>query len=202
MKHLAAWLLLSFAASALAQDAPPVPRMFQGMQGQKGQWQVEFLEATGAGREGKAKPPTMTLCTDNLVGSQAQQERRAARGGSQCKHRLVKDTASEAVVESTCPESTSVLTLTRESANSIVMAIQSSGARGERTAKMRYTHLGACRAGQGAMSFDKDSEQCRKLKERAAKIDPEKQCARTKGDRAECEQRVRDTAAKLSAMCS
>jgi len=52
------------------------------------------------------------------------------------------------------------------------------------------------------MSFDKDSEQCRKMKEAAAKMDPVKQCARQKSDREACELRVRDAAAQLSAMCN
>jgi hypothetical protein len=32
-------------------------------------------------------------------------------------------------------------------------------------------------------------------------MDPAKQCARAKSDRESCEQRVRDAAAQLSAMC-
>ena len=186
-------LLLS---PALAQEAPAAPKLFEGMPGGKGQWQVEFLE----GVAGKGKPPTMTLCTDNVVRSQQQQERQAARR-AQCTQRLLKDTPTEAVIESACPDATSTVTMTRDSPNSVLMAIESSGARGERSMKMRYTHLGACREGQGALSFDRDSEQCRKLRARAEKMDPEKACARTKGDRAECEQRMRDTVAKLSEMC-
>jgi hypothetical protein len=67
--------------------------------------------------------------------------------------------------------------------------------------KMRYTHLGPCREGQGTVTFDKDSE-CRKMKEAAAKMDPAKQCARQKSEREACEQRIRDAAAQMSAMCS
>jgi hypothetical protein len=63
MKTSAGAVLLIFSASAFAQDMP-VPKMFRGMQGQKGQYQVEFLE--GGGRAGKAAP-TMTVCTDNLM---------------------------------------------------------------------------------------------------------------------------------------
>jgi len=53
MKTPAAAVFLLFSASAFAQDMP-VPKMFKGMQGQKGQYQVEFLE--GGGRAGKAAP--------------------------------------------------------------------------------------------------------------------------------------------------
>jgi hypothetical protein len=52
------------------------------------------------------------------------------------------------------------------------------------------------------MSFDKDSEECRKLREQAAKMDPEKQCARAKSNREECEQRMREGRDRLTAMCS
>jgi hypothetical protein len=185
-----------FLSPSVAQDSP-TPKVLEGLQsGKTGQWQVEFVE----GSPGKAKPPTMTLCTDNVVRSQAREARRAERR-AECKQRLVKDTETEAVIESACPDTTSTVTLTREGDRSLLMGIVTSGARGERSMKMRYTHLGACAEGQGAVTFDANSEQCRKLKARAEKMDPAKTCARTKGDRAECEQRVRETVEKLSAMC-
>jgi hypothetical protein len=198
-RHPVGLALLAFlvALPALAQDAPPVPKMFQGLQGQKGQWQMEFLE--GSGREGKGKPPTMTLCTDNLMRQQG--DRPAAKAESQCKRRLLKDTPDEAVMESVCPDSKSVVSMTREGPKSMLMSMTSTSSRGERTMKMRYTHLGPCREGQGTVSVDPNSEQCRKLKARVEKMDPEKSCAKRKADREECEQRMRDTAAKLSAMC-
>jgi hypothetical protein len=187
-------VLLAFAASAFAQEMP-VPKMFRGMDKQKGQYQVEFLE--GGGRAGKGAP-TMTLCTDNLLKNSAGADK--PRAESSCKYRLLKDTADEAVMESTCPERKSTVTMKREG-KSTLMTVDSTGPRGPQTLKMRYTHLGACREGQGTVSFDKNSEQCRKMKEQAAKMDPAKQCARVKQDRETCEQRVRDAAKQLSAMC-
>ena len=194
MKMKKLLVLGAFASSAFAQDAP-VPQMFKAMQGQKGRYQVEILE--GGGRAGAGSK--VTLCTDNLMKSPAAGRPRAESG---CKHRLLKDTADEAVMESACKERTSTVTLKRESAKSVHMAISSTGARGPQEMKLRYTHLGPCREGEGTVSFDKDSEQCRKIRERAAKMDPARQCARDKGDRETCEQRVRDAAAQLSAMCS
>jgi hypothetical protein len=82
------------------------------------------------------------------------------------------------------------------------MSMSSTGPRGPQEMKMRYTHLGPCREGQGAVAFDKNSEQCRKMKDAARKMDPTKQCARAKSEREACEQRVRDAAAQLAAMCS
>ena len=195
MKTPVVSLLLIFATTAFAQDMP-VPKMFKGMQGQKGQYQVEFLEGGGrAMKDGKA--PAMTVCTDNLMHSSGDKPR--AETG--CKHRLLKDTADEAVMESTCPERKSTVTMKREGSKSMLMTMESTGARGPQTMKMRYTHLGACREGQGTVTLDKNSEQCKKIKEQAAKMDPAKQCARNKSDRETCEQRVRDAAAQLSAMC-
>jgi hypothetical protein len=195
--RLALALLLLSASVASAQE-PPVPKMFQGLHGQKGQWQVEFLEASG--RAGKGRLPAMTVCTDNLMKSQ-EQRGTTPRDAPRCTHKLVRDTANEAIVESECPDSKNRVVMTREGPKTFLLSATSSGPRGERSSKMRYSHLGACREGQGAVTMDPNSEQCRKMKERAAKLDPEKACARSKGDRAECEQRVRDTAKQFSAMC-
>ena len=189
-------LVVLVAGSALA-DTPPVPKMFKGMQGQKGQYKVEVLE--GPGRPDGRKSPSITICTDNLMNQRAQGSRGADPG---CTYKLVKDTADEAVVESKCQERSSTITMKRESAKSMLMSIHSEGGRSPQDMKVRYTHLGACREGQGAMSFDKNSEECRKLREQAAKMDPEKQCARAKSNREECEQRTREGRDRLLAMCS
>ena len=182
-------VLLAFASPAFAQDMP-VPQLFKGMQGEKGRYQMEVLE--GAGRASKGTK--ITLCTDNVM-------KNSGRAESGCKHRLLKDTADEAVMESVCKERTTTVTMKRESAKSVHMAISSTSPKGPQEMKLRYTHLGPCREGEGAMSFDKDSEQCRKIRSRAAKMDPAKQCAGAKSDRDTCEQRVREMAAQMSAMC-
>ena len=168
-------LLLALLAGSVLADTPPSPKVFKGTQGQKGQYQVDILEAAG-----KSSPQRMTICTDNLLkqqgGAKGQRE-------STCKHRLLKDTADEATIESTCDNRTSTVNIKRESAKSMLITMQSSGPKGPQTMRMRYTHLGACREGQGAMTLDPNSDQCRKLKEQAAKM------------------KDRDTAARLLAMC-
>ena len=141
----------------------------------------------------------MTVCTDSVLNSARRAEKKARRDSS-CQHKLVKDTADEAVMETTCPERTSTVTMKRESAKSMLMTIQSTGKNGPHSMKMRYTHLGACREGQGAFSLDPASEQCVKIRSQAAKMDPAKQCARS-SEREACEQKVRDAAKQLSAMC-
>ena len=108
----------------------------------------------------------MTVCSDNLLkdSSAAKGKTRAESG---CKHRLRKDTADEAVMESVCKERTSTVTMKRDG-KSMLMTVDSTGPRGPQTMKMRYIHLGPCREGQGAVSLDKNSEQCRKIREQAA----------------------------------
>ena len=191
---LAAFACLFLLASAFAEDLP-VPKMFKGMQGQKGRWQMEMLEASG---RPAARGMTITVCTDNLL-DQAKKDR--AKAESSCKTRLLKDTADEAVVESQCKERTSTITMKRDGKNSMLMTMESTGPKGPQTMKMRYTHLGPCREGEGAVSLDKNSEQCKKMREQAAKMDPARQCARQKSEREACEQKMRDAAAQIAAMC-
>jgi len=142
----------------------------------------------------------MTLCTDNLMKSPAE-GKKGQRGESSCKQRILKDTTDEAVIENTCDGRTSTVTIKRESAKSMLMTMESSGSKGPSTMKMRYTHLGACREGQGTMTLDPNSEQCQKLRQQAAQMDPAKQCARQKADREQCEQRMRETRDRLAGMC-
>ena len=186
-----------FATWALA-DTPPVPKVFKGMQGQKGQYQVDILEAGGKSNA----PQKMTICTDNLMQSPGQAKGKGGSGSSSsCKHNILKDTADEAVIETTCDGRTSKVTVKRESAKSMLMSMESSGPKGPQTMKMRYTHLGACREGQGAVSMDPNSEQCQKIRQQAAKMDPAKQCAKSGDNRAQCEQQVAQMRKQFASMC-
>ncbi len=140
MKTLAAVLASAFflAHPAHAQEMP-VPKGFKGMQaGEKGRWQMEVLEGGGRARKGMA----ITLCTDNLVDQAAGSGK--PKGESNCKHKLVKDTAEEAVVESECRERKSTVSLKRDG-ESMLVAVESTGPKGAQSMKMRATHLGPCR---------------------------------------------------------
>lgn len=140
MRVALALFLATFGIQPLAQEMP-VPRVFKGLEGQ-GQYKVQLLERLPAAKEGR-RTPEMTLCTDNLWDSARRAEKRATRDPD-CKHRLLKDTADEAVIESVCKERTSTVTLTRENTKSLLMDIASNGTRGERKLKMRYTRVGDC----------------------------------------------------------
>ena len=170
-------LLIALFAAAAYADTPPVPKVFKGMQGgQKGQYQVEVLE--GAGKSAGRK---MTLCTDNLMKPPA--EGKKGQRESSCTHRILKDTADEATIETTCDKRKSTVNIKRESAKTMLMTMENEGAKGPTTMKMRYTHIGACREGQGTMSLDPNSPECKQMMEQAAKM------------------KDRETAARLTAMC-
>jgi hypothetical protein len=190
-------LLIGLFAASVMADTPPVPKVFKGVQGQKGQYQVDILEAAGK----SSAPQKMTICTDNLMKPPAGGAKGGKGADSGCKYKLLKDTADEAVIESTCNERTSTVTVKRESAKSMLMTMQSSGPKGPQTIRMRYTHLGACREGQGTVTLDPNSEQCQKIRQQAAQMDPAKQCARQKADREQCEQRMREARDRLAGMC-
>jgi hypothetical protein len=156
---------LALPVAVIAQE-PQMPRMFKGMG--KGQWRMEMLENSEMKKKGSM--PAMTICTDNLAKHSA--DKSAPKAESKCKHRLLKDTADEAVTQISCPDRTVTTTMKRESAKSVLMDIKSEGKGGPRTAKMRYISMGACREGQATMTLDKDSEQCKKMRASMAKMDP------------------------------
>ena len=134
----AVFATLAFATAAFAQDLP-VPKMLKDAEGQKGRWRMEMLESSGRPR---ARGMTITVCTDNLM----DQVRRDKAKDSGCKHKLLKDTANEAVVESVCKEKerTSTVTLKRDG-QSILMTMERTDPKGPQSMKMRATHVGPCR---------------------------------------------------------
>jgi hypothetical protein len=179
MKAAAAGCALLLAVlPAAAADAPPVPRMFKGMQ--KGQWKADV--ESSASQSGKAMP-SMVICTDNLM-QHASPDAKAAASG--CKRTLIRDTEKEAIFESQCPDRASTVTIKKRDAKNVDVSIESTGKRGHQSMKIHYTYLGACTAGQGAMSFDKDSDACKKMRADVAKMEPEKR---------------REQSAKVNAMC-
>jgi hypothetical protein len=141
MKTLIAAILLLFVGLAFAQELP-VPKMFKGMQAdQKGRWKMELLE--GSGRAAGKKGMSITVCTDKLMDNVQRREKANAEAG--CQHKLTKDTADEAVVESECKERKSTITMQRESDKSMLMTVDATGPKGPQSLKMRYTHMGPCR---------------------------------------------------------
>jgi len=196
----AAWAALFIALPAAADDKPPVPKVYQGMGTQKGQWKVDFLEVSGRSAD-KKPPPSMTICSESLE-KQAREHSSGPKAKSECRHRVIKDTSSEAIVESTCKERTSTVRTTRENDKTLVMEMDGKSASGRDThMKLRYSYLGPCREGQGTISLDKNSEQCQKIRQQLAKMDPEKQCAKS-SQREQCLQQAQATRKQLAGMCN
>ena len=191
--------LLAAPLAPVRADEPPVPRLYKGLAStEKGQWRMEILEAERGGQPApSSRMGAITLCTENLL----KPRERGHAGRSDCTYRMEKDTATEAVIDATCPDSTSRVMLMRESDKSVLMQVAHHGRDGDSTMKARYTYLGACREGQGAMSFDKDSEQCKQMRERAAELDPAKTCANSGAQREQCIARLRAAVAQMQAMC-
>jgi hypothetical protein len=121
---------LLFTVQAACAAEVPVPKMLQG---EKGRYRVEVLE--GGGRMGPGSK--ITVCSDNLLRDAG------ARADASCEHKLVRDDADQAVVESACKERAATLTLTRDG-KSVLMTLASTGPRGARNTRMRFTHLGEC----------------------------------------------------------
>ena len=192
---IAAVCALPFAVAVAAEDFP-MPRMLKSMD--KGQWKVDILEHSEA-KPGQ-KMPAMTMCTDNLM-KQAKEHQAAAKSKDKCTQRLLKDGSDEAVMETACPKRTVVTTMKREGSKSVLADIKSTGEH-PMNMKMRYTHLGPCREGQAAMSFDKNSEQCKKIQASMANMDPTQRCAGAGANREQCEKMMRQQIAQAKAMCN
>jgi hypothetical protein len=131
---------LSLLPAAYAQDMP-LPKLLKDMPGgEKGRWKMEVLEGTGRGA--KRAGMSITVCTENVM--ELAQRRDKDTGAARCSHKLVKDTADEAVVESDCKERKRTLSMKRESENSMLLTLESNGPRGAESMKMRSTRRGSC----------------------------------------------------------
>jgi hypothetical protein len=131
---------LSLLPAAYAQDMP-LPKLLKGIPGgEKGRWKMEVLEGTGRGASRAGM--SITVCTENVM--ELAQRRDKDTGAARCTHKLVKDTADEAVVESACKERKRTLTMKRESETSMLLTLESNGPRGAESMKMRSTRRGSC----------------------------------------------------------
>jgi len=203
MKRTLAVLAASALCIGIAAAAdPPMPRLFQGMPADKGQWRMEILDVVVDGKRGPQAAHAMTICTDNVMReSREQRDAQRSRAESDCTYRLLKDTPTEAQMEIACKDGTSRVNMKREGPKSVLMESEHSGKRGASTTKMRYTHEGPCREGQGTLSFDRDSDACKQMRAQAAQMDPATVCAQAGANRAACEEQLRQSLGPMQAMC-
>ena len=178
---------------ALPADSPDsiVPRHFVAPQTERGQWRVVQLDAAG---QPLANAPAVTLCSDSLMSSTRLAQMRREAG---CSIRLLEDSRDSAAWDASCPRGASRISYLRDG-DSVLVTTGVGGAGAREETRMRFTPLGACRAGQRQASLDEDL--CRALKRDAPNIDPGRDCARAAEPQV-CRQRLREGVAKMLAMC-
>src|SRR5436190_13937400 len=76
LRIAAACAVLALALPSAAEDTP-LPKVYQSMGTQKGQWKVDILESGGAKSE--RERPSMTICSDNLMNQSRQNAQGAAK---------------------------------------------------------------------------------------------------------------------------
>jgi hypothetical protein len=208
MRHTAALFLtglLALAAppSAIADDEPPVPRVFKGVATQKGSWRVEMLEMHRPGKDAPAgiNLKGMSICMDNAM-ELAKQGRQLGEQ-RKCKTTVLKDTPNVAQIEAKCEHSSYRSTITREGPNRYLIEGQGTGSTGEPfSMKARYSYEGACKEGAGTVSLDKNSAQCKRMREQMAKMSPDKSCGKlTDEQRKRCEAQLQQSQTQINAMC-
>ena len=199
-------LTLAVGAATAAQEMP-MPQVFRDAPFQKGQWKVQMLEMHAKGERAGAMPQSMTICMDDIREMGRNQGGPGGKSKPDCKVRILKDTASEAVMEATCPDGTTSTIITREGDKSYLM--QATGtSRGESySMKARYTFDSAQCTQSGAgmgrpgMGMNKDSPECQKAKAQLATMNPGAMCANAGANRAMCEQNILRMKSQLEAMC-
>jgi hypothetical protein len=198
---------------ALAADMP-MPQVFRDAPFQKGQWKMEFLELSAKGAQhAGGMPGAMSVCMDDVRDMGRNQAGPGGRERPDCKVQFLKDTATEAVMETTCPDSTMRATITREGDKSFLM--QTAGTRrGESySMKARYTFESAqctqsgpgmgigARPGAG-MRMNKNSPECQQAQAQLGSMNPGTMCANAGANRAMCEQNIQRMRAQLESMCN
>ncbi len=193
---------LAWCALATGADAPGLKlEMFDDHPNPRGLWKMELLEASDEDVMAKARASSeVAVCMDAAVGV----ARKGKPAESPCTQKLLENTRTVAQIETRCPEgATSVMTMTRESSDSILFESVEKGATGVvSTMKGRYRYAGTCSADDGLMKLDKDSETCRRMRAETATMTPETVCGQLEGaQKADCVRRVESSLATTRKMC-
>jgi hypothetical protein len=197
--------LLGLAAPllAMADEEPPVPRVFKGVPTQKGSWRVEMLEMRRAGKDAPAGigMKGMSVCMDSAM--QLAKQGRQLGEQHKCKTAVLKDTPNVAQIEAKCEHSSYRSTITREGPTRYLIEGEGTGSTGEPfSMKARYSYEGACKEGAGPVTLDQGSPQCQRMRNQMARMSPDKSCGKLSGDeRKMCEAQIQQSLAQINAMC-
>jgi hypothetical protein len=197
-------LSLATGTAAAAQEMP-MPQVFRDSPFQKGQWTMQILEMNAKGAQQSGGMPVMTMCLDDLREMGRNQSGRREAERPNCKVKLLKDTATEAVMETTCPDSTSRATVTREGDKSYLMHAVGTNRGEPYSMKARYTFDSAqCTqsgVGMGMGGMNRNSPECQKAQAQLSSMNPGAMCANAGANRAMCEQNVQRMKSQLEALC-
>lgn len=200
MRRLAVVIAAALIASSVAHaDEMPVPKVYEGVPMQRGSWRMELLEMSGPPGAQAAKGTTVNLCLDSVVEMSKQRKKSAPDAG--CNHELIRDTPSEAIMESRCGESLTRSRIAREGSQSFLIKVDESGPQGESSMQARYSYQGPCKAGAGMISTDKNSPQCQQARAQVAGMDPAKLCANAGAQKQRCEASLAEAQAQVESMC-
>ncbi len=199
-KAWAAAPLVCFALAAGADTKEPRLEMFGDQPSPRGLWKMELLEASDKELMANAKAISdMAVCMDAAL----EMGKKVKPTESTCTQKIVTNTRTEAQIEMQCPEGgTTVMTMTRESKDSILFETVEKGKAGvTSTMKGRYRYAGECSADDSLMKLDKDSEACQRVRAETATMSPESVCGQLEGtQKAECVRRV-ESSEKTRKMC-
>jgi hypothetical protein len=194
-------LLGGTAVGAFAQDIP-IPKVMSGIPADKGSWRMEALEVPGAKAEIARGMGTITICQTAAKAVSGDDKPGQA---DRCRQKLVEDTASRAVIDTTCPApnaSTMRSTITRTGPRVYEVAtVVNEGGRTE-TMRARMTYAGACSEKDAVVSMPRNSPMCQQGAAQMAQMTPEQACKGTSGAQREaCVQQMAQARAQFEQMC-
>jgi hypothetical protein len=189
------------AAVAFAQDIP-VPKVMSGIPADKGSWRMEALEVPGAKGDIARSMGPITICQ---TAAKAVSGDETPGQADRCRQKLVEDTASRAVIETTCPApdaSTMRSTITRAGPRVYeVSTVITEGGKTE-TMRARMTYAGACSAKDAVVSMPRNSPMCQQAAAQMAAMTPDQACKGMSGAQREaCVQQMTQVRAQFDQMC-
>ena len=192
------------SVAALAADDFPIPLLMKDLPPDRGSWQMDLLESSRASNLKDDAGGHMKLCQTAAQATRHHHQDKA--GDSACSTRMLENSTSRAVIESTCkgpPPRVSRVTITRDGARSFVVTEDSGAAAdSDKHTKLRMSYLGPCSEKDAAVTLDRNSQTCQQARAHLAEMDPEKSCSYASGDKhAQCVQMMQRMREQVAATC-